>query len=144
MINVYSDQDAFSDESIERYDRWDAEQQETTRNDDTSDDDNFLSQKKSRKKSKLIKSGSEDEKAKDNDKLDSSSGDEDSECCAICLGKLTSKKLPSKPDSGCEHMFCRECLVEWSKQVRQISYILKLQTFRTCSKHVVKKVRKQA
>ena len=48
---------------------------------------------------------------------DSSSGDEDSDCCAICLGKLTSKKLPSKPDSGCGHMFCRECIIEWSKQV---------------------------
>ena len=48
---------------------------------------------------------------------DSSSGDENSETCAICLGKLTSTKLPSKPDSGCPHLFCRECLVEWSKQV---------------------------
>ena len=57
------------------------------------------------------------------DKLDSSSGDEESECCAICLGKLTSKKLPSKPDSGCDHWFCRECLVEWSKQVRFSSLI---------------------
>lgn len=37
--------------------------------------------------------------------------------CAICLGKLTSQKLPSKPDSGCGHTFCRECLVEWSKKV---------------------------
>ena len=56
------------------------------------------------------------------DKFDSSSGDEDSECCAICLGKLTSKKLPSKPNSGCGHWFCRECLVEWSKQVYQITF----------------------
>ena len=47
----------------------------------------------------------------------SSSGDENSETCAICLGKLTSTKLPSKPDSGCPHLFCRECLVEWSKQI---------------------------
>ena len=51
----------------------------------------------------------------------SSSGDENSETCAICLGKLTSTKLPSKPDSGCPHLFCRECLVEWSKQVRLLS-----------------------
>ena len=48
---------------------------------------------------------------------DSSSGDENSICCAICLSKLNSSKLPSRPDSGCEHMFCRECLTEWSKQV---------------------------
>lgn len=48
---------------------------------------------------------------------ESSSGDEDSECCPICLSKLSSTKLPSKPDSGCNHMFCRECIIEWSKQV---------------------------
>ena len=58
-----------------------------------------------------------DAKTQEEKAEESSSGDEDSETCAICLGKLTSTKLPSKPDSGCPHLFCRECLVEWSKQV---------------------------
>ena len=48
----------------------------------------------------------------------SSSGDENSECCAICLSKLSPQKLPSMPDAdGCDHKFCRECIVQWSKQV---------------------------
>ena len=48
---------------------------------------------------------------------ESSSEDENTVSCAICLSKLKPQNLPSKPDSGCGHMFCRECLVEWSKQV---------------------------
>ena len=55
----------------------------------------------------------------------SSSGDENSECCAICLSKLSPQKLPSMPDAdGCDHKFCRECIVQWSKQV-SIYYLVR-------------------
>ncbi len=61
--------------------------------------------------------------AKAQEMKDLSSGTEDdgdSVNCAICLGKLTAQKLPSRPDSGCEHYFCKECLTEWAKQVRRV------------------------
>ena len=44
---------------------------------------------------------------------ESSSGDEDSPQCAICLARLKSQDVGT-PDT-CDHTFCLDCLLEWSK-----------------------------
>lgn len=44
---------------------------------------------------------------------ESDSGDEDLPTCPICLDKLRSQDIGS-PES-CDHQFCMECIVEWSR-----------------------------
>ena len=44
---------------------------------------------------------------------ESSSGDEDSPQCPICLARLKSQDVGT-PDT-CDHTFCLDCLLEWSK-----------------------------
>ena len=44
---------------------------------------------------------------------ESSSGDEDSPQCPICLARLKSQDMGT-PDT-CDHTFCLDCLLEWSK-----------------------------
>ena len=90
---------------------WDTDSEED--NVERYGDDNDLDLKQNAIGQEDIKAGPSNQ----GDGYESSSGDENSICCAICLSKLNSSKLPSRPDSGCEHMFCRECLTEWSKQV---------------------------
>ena len=43
----------------------------------------------------------------------SSSGDEDSERCSICLLRL--KLQPLGRPENCKHLFCLECITQWAK-----------------------------
>ena len=106
---------------------WDTDSEED--NVERYGDDNDLDLKQNAIGQEDIKAGPSNQ----GDGYESSSGDENSICCAICLSKLNSSKLPSRPDSGCEHMFCRECLTEWSKQVSHSIDILS----RWCTSFVV-------
>ena len=48
----------------------------------------------------------------------------DSPSCPICLSLFENNQLISTPDS-CKHMFCVECLQEWSKvSVKLLSFLL--------------------
>ena len=44
---------------------------------------------------------------------ESSSGGEDSQQCPICLARLRTQDVGT-PDT-CDHTFCLDCLLEWSK-----------------------------
>ena len=43
----------------------------------------------------------------------SSSGDEDTDRCSICLLKL--KLQPLGRPENCKHLFCLECITQWAK-----------------------------
>ena len=86
--------------------------------DDSSSDDSVDRYESVKESANFQEDITQNEVEEDGGNVSSSSGDENSECCAICLSKLSPQKLPSMPDAdGCDHKFCRECLVEWSKQV---------------------------
>ena len=86
--------------------------------DDSSSDDSVDRYESVKESANFQEDITQNEVEEDGGNVSSSSGDENSECCAICLSKLSPQKLPSMPDAdGCDHKFCRECIVQWSKQV---------------------------
>ena len=56
-------------------------------------------------------------KAKDDSESEMSEGDDPAKSCPICLLRFKKSNPVAIPDGGCSHVFCVECLREWSKNV---------------------------
>ena len=63
----------------------------------------------------------------------SSSGDEDSERCSICLLRL--KLQPLGRPENCKHLFCLECITQWAKVFVKLGDLEYLQLILCFSSH---------
>ena len=82
-----------------------------------SDDESLKSRKiTNKRKHKLVDTDSETENFNNiDDKTDSPSKRVcNYDICPICLCPLSSQKIFATPDS-CDHIYCLDCLEEWSK-----------------------------
>jgi hypothetical protein len=91
----------------------------------TEPETNIKIEKTIKKKRNIIESSDEDEKH--NDIKDNTSKhpkfSRNYDVCPVCLCSLSSMKYYATPDA-CDHVYCVDCLEEWSK-VRLKFYLIK-------------------